>query len=63
MTETLSRKEAQEARKIEPLSSDYSKLVLLGLQQKPVFQGVEVDRGKRKKRNKVARRQRKASRV
>lgn len=59
---TRTRKEAQEARKLEPLSNQFSQVVFLGLQSKTVHEGTAVDRAKRKAANKKARQQRKENR-
>lgn len=59
---TRTRKEAQEARKLEPLGNQFSQIVFLGLQGRPIHEGTEVDRSARKRRNKQARRQRKVNR-
>ena len=59
---TPTRAEQQEKRQREPLDNQFSQVVFLGLQGKPVHEGTEVDRAARKRGNKQARRQRKVNR-
>ena len=59
---TPTRAEQQEKRQREPLDNQFSQVVFLGLQGKPVHEGTVVDRAKRKAANKKARQQRKENR-